>query len=137
MIHQGPCANPVAGTGRPRDAVREKLLAIAQGKGLGFLGNLMDGKVQVSLVGTCPKCSYVGKMPEMREIQEIVNKVTASVDQRLKGNEQALKYGLGSLKEVSTEAVRERVQQTLDIIRQHVTPEQSLAIFAELRPIWV
>lgn len=137
MIHQGPCANPVAGTGRPRDEVREKLLGIAQGKGIGFLSNLMDGKIDVALIGKCPQCQYVGDMPDADGIESIMDRVHASVDHRIKGNEQALKYGLGSLKEVSTEAVRERVQQTLDIIRQHVTPEQSLAIFAELRPIWV
>jgi hypothetical protein len=40
-------------------------------------------------------------------------------------------------KPVRAEDVVERVEKTLAVIRKHVSPEQAVAIAAELRPIWV
>jgi hypothetical protein len=46
------------------------------------------------------------------------------------------KYGLGTVREVSVENVRERVMATLTVIRERCSDEQAAAIVAELRPIW-
>jgi hypothetical protein len=47
-----------------------------------------------------------------------------------------LRYGLGAVKEVTVEAVREKVQQTLDIIQGLVSNEQFMRIVRELEPVW-
>ena len=47
-----------------------------------------------------------------------------------------LKYGVGTVKEISVENVRTRVQKTLDVIRKHVSPEQMAAMTPELRQVW-
>lgn len=60
----------------------------------------------------------------------------AEVGDRIKAIDMLAKYGLGAMKEVSVENVRDRVQATLGVIRQQVSPEQAETIFAELRPIW-
>lgn len=60
----------------------------------------------------------------------------ASVTDRLRAMEILAKYGLGTLKEVSVENVRERVANTLDVIREHCSPEQATSIITALRPVW-
>lgn len=104
-IYQGAPANPVAGPGRPKDEVREKLLGLANGKGVPFLDKLLDGEVDVAFYTTCPKCNHREELPEDDEyldkiMDRIGDQVSASVDQRLKGNDQALKYGLGTKDEI-------------------------------------
>lgn len=87
------------GGGRPKDEVRAKLTKLAQGKGLRFLNKLMDGKVEVQLVGKCHKCGEEGEI-DARWVETVVDALSTSVDQRLKGLEQAFKYGIGTKDEV-------------------------------------
>lgn len=47
-----------------------------------------------------------------------------------------LRYGLGQQKEISVEAVRNKVADTLDVIRRHAPPELAQIILAELRGVW-
>lgn len=99
-IWKGAPANPVAGPGRPPEAIRQAMRELGAAKGVPFLSDVLDGKIAVSFVGTCPHCREESK-PTTLDLVAIVEKVQASVDQRLKANEQALKYGLGTKDEVS------------------------------------
>jgi hypothetical protein len=94
-IWQGPPAHPVAGSGRPKDEVRAKLARIANGSGIRFLDGLMSGKVIVRLVGKCRNCGKVHQTLTGDEMSKLITRIGVSVDQRLKGNEQALRYGVG------------------------------------------
>ena len=66
----------------------------------------------------------------------IADSEAASDADRLRAVDLLAKYGLGTMKEVSVENVRERVSKTLDVIRARCSPEQAQAILAELRPVW-
>ncbi len=85
------------GTGRPKDEVREKLIDISQGKGIEFLTDLMEGKVSVRLVGKCEHCQAKSGLSSgdtaSDEAKVLLHNVRASVDQRLKALDIALKYG--------------------------------------------
>lgn len=99
-LWQGPAANPVAGPGRPPDTVRAAYRELGATKGLKLIDKTLDGEIVVSLVGKCPKCKYEGAMPDGLELAGLVKQVRATVDQQLKANEQALKYGLGTKDEL-------------------------------------
>jgi hypothetical protein len=99
-IYQGAPANPVAGSGRPRDEVREQLVGLAKGKGIPFLDNLLDGTVMVRLVSKCRKCGNEGKPLSDDEASNLISRIGATVDQRLKGLDQALRYGIGTKDEL-------------------------------------
>lgn len=77
--------------------------------------------------------SLAERIPTLREIAD--NKDEDTKD-RLKAIDLMGKYGLGSVKELSVEHVRERLSSTLDIIRKHLSPEQAEALISELEPVW-
>jgi len=91
------------GGGRPKDQVRAKLTKLANGKGLRFLNKLMDGEVEVQLVGECPHCHETTDM-DAKWLTIASEAVHTSVEHRLKGNEQALKYGIGIKDEVDVKS---------------------------------
>jgi hypothetical protein len=101
-LQQGNPGN--AGGGRPKDVVRQKLALLAQGKGITFLDNTLAGKIEVQLVGKCQHCQKENEKPQGEAFGEffasVLEKVQTSVDQRLKANEQALKYGVGTKDEL-------------------------------------
>ena len=99
-IRHGSLPGNTPGTGRPPDAIRAAMRELGAVKGLPFLDEVLDGKIPMQLVGTCPEC---GKESEMDSLwaKEFADRVRASVDQRLKANEQALKYGMGTKDELS------------------------------------
>lgn len=81
------------GSGRPADKVRAKLRDLGLKKSVPFLTKLLDGEVQVSLLGKCDACGH--DQPISEELLEHWNeRVKASVTDRLKAAEQTLKYGL-------------------------------------------
>jgi len=90
------------GAGRPRDEFRAELREIARSRGVPFLVEVLDGKVPIDFVGTCPKCKAEARRDfDPAYWQRLQAMVQASVDQRLKAIEQMLRYGLGT----QTEAV--------------------------------
>jgi hypothetical protein len=95
----GMAANHVPGPGRPKDEVREKLLGLANGKGFDFLDQLMDGKVDVKLIGVCPKCGE-RSATSMDDMKALAEQIRTSVDQRLKGLDLSLRYGAGTKDEL-------------------------------------
>lgn len=63
-------------------------------------------------------------------------KQTASVRDRLSALDQMAKYGVGTLKEVSVDNVRERVLKTLEAIRLHTDTTTAEVLYRALEPIW-
>lgn len=84
---------------------------------------------------SCPNCG--GKLePSSTDVVEVEVLQSASNRDRIGALELAAKYGLGTLKEVSTESVRERVKDTLEVIRQHCPADVAARVITALRPVW-
>lgn len=81
------------GPGRMPDVVRAKMRELGHSKSLPFLSDLLDGKVSVSLLGKCDACGHDQGISE-ELMEQWLQRVNASVDQRLKAAEQTFKYGL-------------------------------------------
>lgn len=109
------------GTGRPPSAIRHALRQSFDQR-LKILETIADGMAVQTL-----------KSPSGKET---AMKISADVADRIKAIDMLAKYGLGTTKEVSVEAVRDRVARTLDVIRAQVAPKLAASIIAELRPIW-
>lgn len=113
-----------------------------------FLDRVIDGEVmqkaELSLATVlphviCPNCGESGLAPYKAADLTLLTfeaKVSASVKDRIAALEHQAKYGLGALKEVSVENVRERVAATLGIIRTQCSPELAAQIVNALRPVW-
>jgi hypothetical protein len=96
------------------------------GERIQFLNQVVDGTVmqtiEVPLISVlphvvCPNCGEHGQEPKDGVVSLLTvtftAKASASVKDRIMALEQMAKYGLGQMKEVSVESVRERVQETL------------------------
>lgn len=85
----------------------------------------------------CPNCGETGLVARQgHESVEVEGLQSASNRDRLGALELAAKYGLGQLREVSTENVRERVKQTLEVIRQTCPEDLATRVILAMRPIW-
>ena len=139
-IWKGAPANPVAGPGRPKDEVREKLLGLANGKGIPFLDQLFAGEVDVRFYGTCPKCQHRHELPDDDEylekiLDEIGDKARSSVDHRLRGMDQALRYGLGTKDELdiaSDPRTKRFIQVYTDVLHAEVSPQVAQKILQKV-----
>lgn len=101
------------GNGRTPDALRAKLREIGQKKGIKFLNDLMDGTVQVQLVGQCQHCHKENQMPK-DWLKNLLDSISTSTDQRLKALEQTWRYGLGTASEEQlSKEVKARLEATL------------------------
>ncbi|HJQ53475.1 MAG TPA: hypothetical protein VJ825_06495 [Gemmatimonadaceae bacterium] len=99
-LYNGGTPGNKGGTGRPKEEVRERLVGIAAGNGFEFLDKLMSGEIVVGLVGKCESCGEMGKPHTAEEIKYLLERVGTSVDQRLKGLDTALRYGVGTKDEL-------------------------------------
>ena len=135
------------GTGRPANEVRERLLESVRTHSPGVVDDIASGKpVQrarlrvADLVPfvTCANCGeHEIKANDLDAmVAEVDVEISASPRDRIAALEFASKYGLGPVKEVSVDSVRERVTDTLDIIQRHVSPEQYAAIVHDIEPVW-
>lgn len=136
------------GTGRPPSAIRENLRG-SFAERVKVIEDIADGvpiqRISVPLIAVlphvvCPTCSAKGLVA--KDLSELLTVsfdalASASPKDRLSALDLQAKYGLGALKEVSVENVRERVGKTLDVIRSHVPNELATSIVNALRPIWV
>jgi hypothetical protein len=87
------------GPGRPPDAVRAAYRELGATKGFGFISDLLDGKLAVSLLGKCDACEHEQPLSE-EWVELMMNRIHARVDHMLRANEQALKVGLPKAKEM-------------------------------------
>lgn len=99
LLTGGMPGNP--GGGRPPDAIRAQLRELGAVKGAAFLSDVLDGRITYTLTGKCSECGAESKPTDHDWLKTLTEQIRASVDQRLKANEQALKYGLGTKDEVS------------------------------------
>lgn len=102
-IWRGKAPNHVAGPGRPADALRHQLRELGLKKGVKVLESVMDGVLDVSLVGTCVKCKHEQPL-DMKWFEAVQERISASTDQRLKASDIAMKYGLAAKELVITSA---------------------------------
>lgn len=117
--------------------MRATLLSLGVNKGVPFLSDILDGKVRVDLIGKCANCG-AETQADATWLEESATILKASVEQRMRAVEQTWKYGLGTQKdvEVSVSSIRERVQETLQVIQRHAPPDLAARIISALQPVW-
>jgi hypothetical protein len=135
------------GSGRPPSVLRDELRG-SYAERTSFLTRVIDGevmqKVEVALIDVlphvvCPNCGEHGQQPKEMSALLTVNftaKVSASVKDRIAAMEHMAKYGLGQLKEVSVENVRERMDRTLATIRQLLPATQAELVTRGIEVHW-
>lgn len=146
----GAGGGPRPGSGRKRSLIREDVLLSFDTKARAFLDDVVSGelvsrmRIPVKSAAkhlTCPKCggkegALVPSDPALADV-EVEVEVSASVNQRLTVAEMMMRYGLGQMKELSADAVRDRLDRTLDELQTMLSPEQYIAVCQRLEPIWV
>lgn len=137
MIRHGSLPGNTPGTGRPPDAIRAQMRELGAAKGIPFLEDVLDGKIAFTLVGTCSHCGKESTPGSSDWLKGLTDQIRASVDQRLKANEQAFKYGLGTKEEITvvSEDVRSRIQAQAQLIASRPSwPRDEL--LAQLSEVW-
>ena len=114
------------GPGAPPSQLRAQLRG-SFAERIATLEQFADGAMP--LRERCPQCGFEQK-------SSLATALPVDASDRLRALDMLAKYGLGTVREVSVENVRERVMATLTVIRERCSDEQAAAIVAELRPIW-
>jgi hypothetical protein len=106
-IWQGAPKNPKPGPGRPKGEVRQALLAIVDECGVQFVRDVLEGRV----AGT-------------------------TLEQQVRVAEMAMKYALGTQKEITVEAVRDKLGETIRILREELDEEPASRVLRRIREVW-
>ena len=69
-------------------------------------------------------------------LEEIADSPTSSNADRTRAIDLLLRYGLGQLREISTEDVADKLRGTIALIRRDLPPEQADKLLARMREIW-
>jgi hypothetical protein len=69
-------------------------------------------------------------------LEEIADDDQADAQDRIRAIDTLAKYGIGTLREVSVDQVRERLRDTLEVLRQDLPPKQAARVISRLREIW-
>jgi len=69
-------------------------------------------------------------------LEEIADDEEADPQDRIRAVDTLAKYGIGTLREVSVEQVRDRLRDTLRVLREELPPEQAAHIINRLREVW-
>jgi hypothetical protein len=96
----------VPGPGRPPSAVRKRLTKIVDEVGVEYVRRVLEGKEE-----------------------------GASIADRLAAFDKAAKYGMGTTKELTVEHVRDRLEQTIRVVEEHMG-EDAPALLDKIEPIW-
>lgn len=144
----GAGRGPQKGTGgRPPSILRSGLTEVLE-RGIPEIEKIARGdlvhKTRVRVAdlsgllecANCGEASLVLSDPENHLYTTVESLESASPRDRLKAYEVAGTYGPGAVKQISMETVRDKVQETLNIIRAHVTPEVFETMKPELRAAW-
>lgn len=70
-------------------------------------------------------------------LAQIADDPTTDATDRIRALDTLGRYGIGTIKEVSTEAVREKLRATLEVLRARLPADQAEAIVSELRSVWI
>ncbi len=112
------------GSGRPRSLIRERLSGVLDEHGVNTLTEILTAPRET--VVTCAECGHTMKV-----------RPPSSDADRIRATDVAGKYGVGTLREISTDEVRERLGQTLDLIDQTLQPEDATRLRNLLREVWI
>lgn len=126
-INQGAPAHPVAGSGRPQSAVRAVLREAYEDR-IPFLRALADGKPITLRTATSSKHAD-GK----RTVESKKRVFTPGIADRLAAMEQLARYGIGTTKEVSVDAVKAKVEAMLGVLKLKLPEELYKELLPELR----
>jgi len=69
-------------------------------------------------------------------LEAIADDPQADPQDRIRAIDVLAKYGLGTLRELSVDEVRDRLRETITIIGQALPPQQRGAVLAQLREVW-
>ena len=69
-------------------------------------------------------------------LEEIADNPDASDRDRIKAVDVLAKYGLGTVREVTVEDVREKLRTTLELLRQELDEDQADHLIGRLQTIW-
>ena len=69
-------------------------------------------------------------------LEAIADDEEADPQDRIRAVDVLGKYGLGTLREISVERVRDRLRDTLQVLREELPPEQAAHIINRLREVW-
>lgn len=115
------------GTGRPPSAVRAVLREAYEDR-IPFLRALADGKPITLRTATSSK-NAKGE----RTVTSKKRVFTPGVNDRLAAMEQLARYGIGTTKEVSVDAVKAKVEAMLNVLKQELEPALYDRLLPELR----
>lgn len=122
-----PGGTNAGGPGRPPSAIRAVLREAYEDR-IPFLQALADGKPITLRTATSSKHSD-GK----RTVESKRRVFTPGVADRLAAMEQLARYGIGTTKEVSVEAVKTKVEAMLNVLKQELEPELYQRLLPQLR----
>ena len=69
-------------------------------------------------------------------LEAIADDKEADPQDRIRAVDVLAKYGLGTLHEISVEQVRDRLRDTLQVLREELPSEQAAHIINRLREVW-
>jgi hypothetical protein len=70
-------------------------------------------------------------------LEAIADDEGAEPQDRIRAIDTLAKYGIGTLREVSVERVRDRLRQTLEVLREELPNNQAIHLISRLREIWL
>ncbi len=72
----------------------------------------------------------------VRVLEEIADDVSADPQDRVRALDMMAKYGLGTVRELTVDQVRDRLRETVTIIRESLPSSQASKILLRLREVW-
>lgn len=122
-IRRGSLPGNPAGPGRPPSAIRESA-RLAYDARLDFLTKVIDGEMVEQKV----------QAPGAPE--PLIIRRSADLNDRLAAMKELRTVGIGTLKEISSEEVRERLALTLREIQAKLPKDQAEELIARIEPHW-
>lgn len=122
--HPGNTGGKPGRSGRPPSALREALRESFE-KRIPVLEQIADGVAVVKVKV---------KGPDGEKESEAL--MSASPSDRIRAVDLMGKYGVGTVHEVSVDAVRARLRETIGVIRERLPQEKAAELIEALRAIW-
>lgn len=145
-IYQGAPTNPRSVGGRPRSALRDLALGSLENR-FGILENIADGeavqRIEVPLHvvlkhATCLTCGgeLAANSAEALLMVKIEGRTSAAPKDRIAAVNAIKDISGVTNKEIPSDVVRDKLQQTIDVLRGALPAELVPGILAKLAPVW-